>query len=82
VSRWCRSTEAARILGVSRRTVQRLAEAGALPGVRFGRATWWRFDRRALERLAGDAALARLTRLSRSGNPDETLGYSGHEPEA
>lgn len=52
MTRWCRSTEAAQILGVSPRTVIRLAEAGAIPAHRFGRATWWLYDRNALTRMA------------------------------
>ena len=76
---WVRSAEAARILGVSTRTVQRLAEAGALPGVRFGRSTWWRFDRRALERITADANLSRLARLASPEYDHDTLRKSGYD---
>ena len=81
MSRWCRSTEAALILGVSVSTVQRLAEAGLLPALpRLGGfASWWQFDRQELERLAGDAALTSLTSLTSSGADPDTLQCSGHE---
>jgi excisionase family DNA binding protein len=82
MTRWCRSSEAARMLGVSTRTVQRLAEAGVLPGWRFGHASWWRFDRRALERLTSDAELSRLSRLASPERQADTLGDSGYDPDA
>lgn len=82
MSRWCRSSEAARMLGVSTRTVQRLAEAGVLRGWRFGRASWWRFDRSDLERLTQDLDLSRLSRLATPDPAPDTLGDSGYDPDA
>ncbi len=61
MTRWIRSTEAARLLGLSVSTVQRLAEARLIPSLRDGHARWWRFPRAEIERLAGDAALTTLT---------------------
>jgi hypothetical protein len=62
--------------------VQRLAEARVLPGVRFGHAAWWRFDRRALEAIAADADVSRLSRLATPGPQADTLRDSGYDPDA
>ena len=80
MSRWCRSSEAARILGVSTRTVQRLAADARIPGWRIGHASWWTFDRATIERLARDADLSRLSRLATPEHQADTLRDSGYDP--
>lgn len=55
---WINSQEAARILGVSLRTVQRKADTGQIPVVSagFGRRTEYVFERVKIEEIAHKAS--------------------------
>jgi excisionase family DNA binding protein len=48
------TTEAARLLGVDRRTVIKWCESGDLPSVRLGETGHWRLIRAGVERVVRD----------------------------
>lgn len=75
MSDWISTSDAADLLGVSARQVQRLAAAGVLPHrPRYGDLAWYQLDRRTVERLAGVSHPSDTSQMSRSRVPDDTTG--------
>jgi len=69
---WMSTAEAADMLGLSTRQVQRLAADGVIPHrPRWGDQTWYALDRAAVEALAG---MSHLSHPSRSRVPDDAEG--------
>lgn len=55
---WLSTAEAARLLGVSERTVRALIARGRLPAWRWGRRARWRITRAAVDRVLRSRRMA------------------------
>ena len=72
---WISTSDAADMLGVSARQVQRLARDGVIPHrARWGDQTWYQLDRATVERLAGMSHPSDTSHMSRSRVPDDATG--------
>ncbi len=72
---WIGTGEAADLLGVSARQVQRLARDGVIPHrARWGDQTWYQLDRATVERLARMSHPSQMSQASRSRVPDDKSG--------